>query len=165
MNELEFYRATTQACFTLLGLWWVVAQFKYREWAGSADGRRLVFHTSLLFFLPGMMSLFSLVAEDTDAVWRIAFALASAAGAASVIAALANGDPIRREVRSILAVAAAIYLAVVVVALAPDLPDNTVGLAPLEAEAGLISLMLALGVGVGWLLLSQSNHEIKREST
>jgi hypothetical protein len=159
MNELEFYRATVQAAFTLLGLWSVVAQFKYRDWVGRPEGRRLVLQTSLLFFLPGLMSLFSLIADDTDAVWRTAFGVASAGGAISVVAALVAGTALTVPLRSMLGAAAVLYAAVVLVALAPDLSYDLVGLAPLEAEAGLISLMLATGVTVAWLLLSRDAGE------
>ena len=49
----EFYREAAQVSFTLLGLRWLVIQFKYADWGRSTEGRRLVYDTSLCFMIQG----------------------------------------------------------------------------------------------------------------
>ena len=65
--------------FTLLGLWWVVAE-RRRTWFDNAHHRRMAYVVSLHFMLPGAMSVLSLVDSTGTFFWRLVFALAGIAG-------------------------------------------------------------------------------------
>src|SRR5204863_450425 len=59
-----FYGAMAQVSFTLLGLWWVVVQFKYSDLMRDRRRRIQAYDTSLYFVLPGIMSLISQLASS-----------------------------------------------------------------------------------------------------
>ena len=60
---VAFYQTAAQLCFTLLGLWWLVLQTKYKEWINDSERRRMATSISLYFLLPGAMSLIALLGE------------------------------------------------------------------------------------------------------
>ena len=62
MDTTAFYTAASALCFTLLGFWWVVVQFRHEELTGDAASRRFMFLVSLHFIVPGLVSLASLLA-------------------------------------------------------------------------------------------------------
>src|SRR6476660_3035203 len=82
----DFYLAFASVCFTLLGLWIIVVQTRHAEWRRSAVHRRRAYGVSLHFALPGLMSLLSLVDPASTELWRVAFAVVAAGGAAALIA-------------------------------------------------------------------------------
>ena len=71
----EFYVAFGTVCFTLLGLWLIVAQTRHAEWRRVATYRRRAFGVALHFSLPGLMTLLSLVDPTSRALWRVSFAI------------------------------------------------------------------------------------------
>ena len=73
---VAFYQTAAQLCFTLLGLWWLVLQTKYKEWINDSERRRMATSISLYFLLPGAMSLIALLGADIPPLWRTTFALA-----------------------------------------------------------------------------------------
>jgi hypothetical protein len=151
--EADFYRTTAQACFTLLGLWWLVAQFKYGDWVRTARGRALAYDISLFFLLPGVMSLVSLLAADTSAIWRVGFGLFAAAGALRLVRSLRSELPGETAgLRIALALSAALYAAVVFFALVPDAARDLLDLRPLQVEGLLLSAQVFLGVNLAWLV-------------
>src|SRR5437763_15060903 len=80
----DFYLAFASVCFTLLGLWIIVVQTRHAEWRRSAIHRRRAYGVSLHFALPGLMSLLSLVDPASTDLWRVAFAIVAAGGAAAL---------------------------------------------------------------------------------
>ena len=78
-------RRVALAAFALLGLWWVVVADRRREWAQLAYRRRQAYSVSLYFTLTGIMSLVSLIAGEHPEIWRAAFGLAGAMGAAELV--------------------------------------------------------------------------------
>ena len=82
----DFYLAFASVCFTLLGLWIIVVQTRHAEWRRSAIHRRRAYGVSLHFALPGLMSLLSLVDPASTDLWRVAFAIVAAGGAAALVA-------------------------------------------------------------------------------
>src|SRR5438552_14468664 len=70
-----FYSSAAGVSFTLLGLWWVVVEFKHDDLVRDALHRRLSYNVMLYFLLPGIMSLMSLLAADTRLLWRISCAV------------------------------------------------------------------------------------------
>ena len=72
----DFYGSMAQISFTLLGLWWVVVQFKYADFMKDRRRRLQTYDTSLYFVLPGIMSLISLL-TTTGLLWRITFTISA----------------------------------------------------------------------------------------
>ena len=65
MNDIDaFYQSVATVSFTLLGLWWVVLQLKFKEGRGDARRRRHAYGVALFFLLPGVMSMVSSVNSD-----------------------------------------------------------------------------------------------------
>src|SRR3712207_9092241 len=69
----RFYQSVTQVSFTLLGLWWVVVQMKFRGGAGDPRRRRHAYGVATFFLLPAVMSLISGIKNDHSTLWRVAF--------------------------------------------------------------------------------------------
>lgn len=108
------------------------------------------------------MSLVSLISEDHPALWRLAFGIAGAIGAAEVVLSLlrASSEP-RRERRGdqLLALTLPFYLAILAIAIRPTLAqDIGIDLKPLETEAVVVSVLLFLGINYGWLLFMEPPH-------
>src|SRR6185369_15763501 len=120
MDTTAFYAASSGLCFTLLGFWWVVVQFRHAELTADRETRRFIFLVSLHFIVPGVVSLASLLA--TGPMWRIAFGLAGITG---VIAAIAGtwasaAHPVLADVRRWAWLGIPIYALVTGIALVPD---------------------------------------------
>lgn len=162
MSIQDFYSAASQISFTLLGFWWAVAQFRHDDWVGDGGRRRMAHVVSLLFLLPGVMSLISMLAGDTRIIWRLSF------GAAGVLGLLATllivlGTPDEGEGRWLrpgaLFVAAPLYGLVTLFAIAPELASDLLGLQPLQAEGILLSLLVFLGVNLAWALFWEDKRK------
>ena len=59
-----FYQTVAAFCFTLLGLWWAVVQFRHAEWMNNLRQRRAAYSVHLSFLVPGIMSLGAMIAGD-----------------------------------------------------------------------------------------------------
>ncbi len=158
----QFYETLALAAFALLGLWWVVVAERRREWSVLPYRRRQAYSVSLYFTLTGIMSLVSLISADHPALWRLAFGIAGAIGAAEVVLSLlrASSEP-RRERRGqqLLALTFPFYLAIVAIAVHPTLAaDVGIHLKPLETEAVVVSVLLFLGINYAWLLFIEPPH-------
>ncbi len=147
-----FYATAAGLNFGLLGLWWVVVQFKYDAWLTDPARRRMAYDISLYFLLPGIMSLASLLATRETALWRVGFGAAALIGiieTARLLPALSSGGDRVGLISSIVTVA--IYAVVLLVAFAPKLPsDLGMNLTALEVEGVLLTLLLFLGVNLVW---------------
>ncbi len=154
MDLSVFYGIVSGLSFTLLGLWWVACQGR-KEWLDDRDGRAMAYVVSLHFVLPGAMSLLSLVAPDTPAMWRVTF---TTAGALGILATLLIVATMRRHASSELGivrvlqwVALPLYAAVTAVAAIEGLVDG-IGLAPIQVEAILLVILVLLGTQSAWLV-------------
>ena len=87
-----FYSTVAQLCFALLGLWWVVVQFKHEQWMSQPGKRRMAYSISLYFILPGLMCLVSLLAADAKILWRLGFGIAGALGGLESLYMILKGD-------------------------------------------------------------------------
>ena len=76
---VAFYATVSGLSFTLLGLWWVVAE-RRRTWFDNAHHRRMAYVVSLHFMLPGAMSVLSLADSTGTFFWHLVFVLAGIAG-------------------------------------------------------------------------------------
>ncbi len=147
-----FYATAAQLCFALLGLWWVVVQFKYEGFVRDAVRRRTAYNISLYFVLPGAMSLFSLLATELTVLWRIAFTVAAALGALESIVLLTQGGAAALPggfARAGRWIAVLLYLLIAVLAIVPDLARGA-GFEPQLVEGILLSLLVFLGVQFAW---------------
>jgi hypothetical protein len=147
-----FYSTVAQLCFALLGLWWVVVQFKHEEWMNRPGKRRMAYSISLYFILPGLMCLISLLAADAKILWRLGFGIAGALGAVESAYMIVRGDASAAPSGWLgLArwVVVLLYVLIVVLAIAPQL-GQLVGLQALEVEGILVTLMVFLGVNFAW---------------
>lgn len=158
----DFYGSFASISFTILGLWFVVAQTRYAEWMASPEHRRRASAVSLHFALPGLMSLLSLSDPQNEGLWRVTFVLAGALGGLGLAVvnrgpALHRGGPV---VRLIHRLSVGLYAVVALVALAPDsLDDLGVTAHPLRVEAITLSLLVFLGVTLAWLLMFEPGDE------
>jgi hypothetical protein len=157
----SFYATAAQLSFTLLGLWWVVVQFKHAEWMADPRRRRMAYDVSLVFLLPGLMSLTSLMAERNSALWRVGFAVAGVLGVLEAAAAIRAVRPapstFGQSAWLIRGVNALLYLVVVVVAVDPTVPqDLGLNLTGRESEAVALSLLLFLAVNLVWMMFVES---------
>lgn len=147
-----FYQTVAQLCFTLLGLWWIVLQTKYREWIGNAYRRRMATNISLYFLLPGSMSLLALLATNAPILWRAGFAVASILGAVETTLLLRRIQS-KQGSLSLMTVARwaglALYVVVALVAFLPPLTDR-LGVKPLLVAGTMLTLLVILGVSLAW---------------
>jgi hypothetical protein len=154
-----FYETLALAAFALLGLWWVVVAERRREWAALPYRRRQAYTVSLYFTLTGIMSLVSLISAAHPALWRLAFGISAALGAAEVALSVlhASAEPQReRHIHLLLSLTLPVYLVILAVAIHPSLASDVgVHLKPLETEAVVVSLLLFLGINYGWLLFME----------
>jgi hypothetical protein len=146
-----FYGAFATVCFTLLGLWFIVVQTRHAEWRRASVYRRRAYAVSLLFALPGLMGLLSLVDPASSLLWRVCFGAIAAGGAVAL--AVVRGPAPGLAGRLAYLAAIAIYALIALVAATPGLAGHGVLVHPLRAEAVLLTALLFLGINVAWLLL------------
>jgi hypothetical protein len=154
-----FYTTVASLCFALLGLWWVVVQFKHEQWMRDPARRRMAYDLSLYFILPGMMSLVSLLAADVKVLWRVGFAAAALLGAIETLAMIVTARPSASRSLGALArwVVLVLYALIAVIAVDPTLPAALgLGLKAIEVEGLLITLLLFLGVNLAWLFFTET---------
>jgi hypothetical protein len=155
MSITDFYSTASQVSFTLLGFWWAVVQFRHADWVDNPSRRRLAHVVSMLFLLPGVMSLLSMLTGEEPLLWRVTFGLAGVLGlVATLIIILGTpaegaGSWLRPGA---LFVAAPLYALVTLFAIAPGIARDLLGLQPLQVEGILLSLLVFLGVNLAWSL-------------
>jgi hypothetical protein len=157
MDTATFYATTSAVSFTLLGFWWVVVQFRHEEMTQEPGRRRLAFVVSLHFILPGLMSLGALLTGDAPIVWRLTFGLAGVAGMVAVVVAsrgVANPTGAIAAIGRYEWIALPLYAVLTLVAIRPDLVQSTVGLAPLQVEGAVMTLLVFLGIIFAWALFT-----------
>ena len=155
MDTTTVYAAASALCFTLLGFWWVVVQFRHAELTASVAARRFMFLVSLHFMVPGLVSLASLLA--TGPMWRTAFGLAGLTGILAAIAGTRAGgpaSPLLAGLRPKALIGIPVYALVAVIAAAPELVRGTLGIEPLQVEGLLLLLILLLGILLAWWLFT-----------
>lgn len=161
MNLEDFYGVTSQICFTLLGFWWAVVQFRYSHWMGNPQRRRVAHVVALLFLLPGVMSLMSMLAGDTLIIWRLTFGVAGLIGVAAVGVSISGAQVVGPQQGNSLvfqALAIVLYLLIALFAAFPELAVLGLGLQPLQLEGILLSLLVLLGVNLAWSLFAEQPH-------
>ena len=62
-----FYQAISGVSFTLLGLWFVIVQLKYKQGTGEGTRRRHAYGVAMFFLFPGIAAMLSAVNSDLHA--------------------------------------------------------------------------------------------------
>ena len=147
MDTTAFYATTAAACFTLLGFWWVIVEFRHAALTREAGPRRFAFVVSLQFVLPGLASLASLLASGP--VWRVVFAAMAVTGsAAAVLGVRALGGTLV-ALRALALASLPLYLGAGVIAAVPSSLKDA-GIDPIAVEGLVLVLVLLLGVVLAW---------------
>lgn len=154
----EFYGRFGTVSLTLLGLWLVVVQTRYDAWVASPRRRRAA-AVSLVFGLPGVMGLLSLIDRTTPELWRTAFGLGGGLGAVGLLTVAAERPNGRHSPVSVgLWAAGLLFGAVAAVAIVAGIPEvRRSDFSPLQTEAVLLSLLLLVGLALAWLLLFEDS--------
>ena len=155
-----FYATFAAIAFTLLGLWWVVIQFKYQSWMSDPQRRQMAYNISLYFILPGIMSLVSLLSGEAKFLWRGAFAIAGIFGAVEAVR-MAVGSAQNRSKWAMAGrwFAVVLYALVAVVAVFPDMIQSLgVPLKAIELEGVMLAIILFLGVNFTWLMFTEPEN-------
>jgi hypothetical protein len=151
-----FYQSVSGVSFTLLGLWWVVVQLKFKEGLGDARRRRHAYGIALFFLLPGVMSMVSSVNSDHTTLWRVAFGVTALAGLFEVALYLSTEG--RRALGPFVLrlFAVVLYVFIAGFALRPELTlDLGIELEPREVEAVLVALLVVVGANLAWFGMTE----------
>ena len=150
----SFYATVATFCFTLIGLWWGVAQTRLTSWVDKPNLRRLSQSVIMAFLVPGVMALGSQLAGDIKILWRMVFASAGILGVLAAAQFLFLGHTLR--MRLYLFATVVLYLIVTVFAIAPTLMQGVPLLSqlqPLQIEGLLLCVLIMCGVGMAWELM------------
>jgi len=147
MDVSTFYAVFSATCFTLVGLWWGVT-LRDTGWTGDPVRRRAIGGVYLAFLLPALMGLFAQVGGvEEPEIWRVSFIVIAIGGCATTLRLLATDkDPALLAIR---VGAAAIYVLIALMGAFPGAAD-LLGLRPIQVEALLLVLLVALGHALVW---------------
>ena len=155
MDTSTFYALFSATCFTLTGLWWTVVE-RHPHWLRDPVTRRQVASVYLAFLLPALMGLFAQIGgPDTPMFWRVSFVVIAVFGAVSTVRFL-RGSRHDRDAGVFARHwwgSAVVYAAVAVLGAAPGLARG-IGVTPLQAEATLLVLLVALAHALVWEFLT-----------
>ena len=157
MDTGTFYATTSAVSFTLLGFWWVVVQFRHEEMTADPGRRRLAFVVSLHFILPGLMSLGALLTGDAPLVWRLTFGIAGIAGMIAVVTRRADPDAERARSPPSVGTSGSRCPCTRSSRSSPSDPTSSsrrLGLAPLQVEGAIMTLLVVLGIIFAWALFT-----------
>ena len=152
---VAFYQTLTSVSFTLLTIWFAVMQFSHGGWRTDGDRHRATLHIALHFFLPGMLGLSSLLSAPADGgvIWRAAFVLAGAIGAAEAVQFLvAPEGPDGSVQRALRALDPLLYLALVAAAF---VPAKATTLTPLQIGGMINGALFLSGLCSVWLAFAE----------
>ncbi|MFQ6171880.1 hypothetical protein ACK8HX_09760 [Oryzobacter sp. R7] len=160
MDTSTFYALFSATCFTLTGLWWTVVERNPR-WLREEALRRRVGSVYLAFLLPALMGLFAQIGgPESPAFWRVAFVVIAVLGGVTTVRFL-RGSRLDDDAGAFARywwVTAAVYAAVAVIGVAPGLARG-VGLSPLQAEATLLVLLVAVAHALVWEFMTRHRAE------
>ncbi len=161
MDLSAFYTLLAGTSFTLVGLWWVVVQSR-PAWRTDPDRRRLAGGTYVSFLLPGLMATLAQISPDTPLLWRISFGACATVGLWSTVGLLRRerSAPVVGPFRRFRWVAGLLYLAILVLGVAPELA-RAAGITPLIVGGVLLVLLIVLAHGLTWEFLMEPEPEEK----
>ena len=157
-----FYQTVSGFCFTLLGLWWAVVQFRHAEWMSELRQRRVAYSVHLSFLIPGIMSLGAMIAGDIKILWRLVFIVACAFGIMAMFFLTVRSPAGSGKayhgffIRQGRWLTILLYALIALVAAVPSLAGVFGGsLKPLQVEGLLLTLLVFVGVSVAWDFLAE----------
>ena len=154
----RFYQAVSTVSFTLLGLWWVVVQLKYKGEEGDARRQRHAYAIALFFLLPGVMGMLSSINSDLGALWRVSFGVTAALGLLEIVLYRLSGDVYTRGAVALRACGSVLYLLIAAFAIRPELAaDLDLGMDAREVEAVFLGLLIVVGVNLAWFGMTESS--------
>ena len=118
----------------------------------------------LAFLLPALMGLFAQIGGTTNPlIWRVSFVVVAAIGCWSTLRLLqrAPGDGDAGTFARHRWIAAVIYAAIAVLGVAPELAEP-LGVTPLQAEATLLILLVAMAHALVWEFMTHEDPATKR---
>lgn len=142
-----FYSQLAGICFTLLGLWWVVVQFKYEQWLATPGRRLTAYATSANFVAVGSMALVSVLDGEASQIWRVGTAAGALLGAIAAGYAVLRGEMSRAQRASQAGAAVLLIVAFGLAFWTAPIFD----LKPIVVEALVEVGVVALNVHVVWL--------------
>ena len=131
----DFYKTVASLSFTLLGLWWVVIQLRYKDGRGAPADRRHAYGVLLFFMTPGVMGLLAVVDAQASGTWRTVFFLVAALGLAEIVLYLLSTEPKTTATLALRCVGLVDYVGIALVALAPGIVAGAAVFRPLKVEA------------------------------
>jgi len=160
MDVSTFYALFSATCFTLTGLWWTVVE-RHEHWLSRPADRRRVGSVYLAFLLPALMGLFAQIGgSESPMFWRTSFVVIAAFGCLSTVQLLrrsAAGGGAGVFARHWWATAV-LYTVIAVVGVAPKI-TAPLGVTPLQAEATLLVLLIALAHALVWEFMTHDVPE------
>jgi hypothetical protein len=158
MDVSTFYALFSATCFTLVGLWWNVVQSR-PVWMRDPELRRAVGGVYLAFLLPAMMGLFAQVGgTETPAIWRGSFVLVAVIGVVSTLSLLTRSRDQGTSATLSRVGTIVLYAAVAVIGAFPEIAEP-LDIRPIEAEAFLLILLVAMGHAVAWRFMVENPPE------
>lgn len=162
-----FYVGMAGICFTLLGLWWLVLTAQHTLWMHDPQRRRLAYHLSLYFALPGAMSLVSLLTPASAFFWRGGFVVMGLLGAIEAVLMQTRRTEIMSQARGMrvaLPIIAVVYLVVAAIAVSPSIPEKLgLDVEPTAVEGVLLVFLLVCGINLAWLGFTRVSIESRSE--
>ena len=156
----DFYSTFATVSLTVTGLWMYVAQARFREWIADRDHFRRASAVSVQLSFPGIMCLLALIDPASTLLWRVAFGVTSALAIALLISLNRRSrEPWARENAVGNWIAAALFAAIGVVAVFPEIADDLNIPSPRNIEFFLFCLLLFNGLVVAWVMLFAEAQE------
>lgn len=154
MSLDSFYAILSGICFALTGLWWTVVEGR-KDWLRNPELRSLAGGVYASFLIPGVMSLGAQIGGENKLVWRSVFVIAALFGMyyttrllARVVKFKSPGGMARSRWLVVL-----LYLVVLGLGVRPELAAPS-GLAPIQVEAFLLCIIVLMGHGLAWEMMT-----------
>jgi len=155
MDVSTFYALFSATCFTLVGLWWNVVQGR-PSWMRDPDLRRAVGGVYLAFLLPAMMGLFAQVGgTETPSIWRGSFVIVALIGVLSTLSLLTRSRDQGASAALSRVGTIVLYAVVAVIGAYPEIAEP-LDIKPIQAEAFLLILLVAMGHAVAWRFMVEN---------
>ena len=159
MDISTFYALFSATCFALLGFWWNLLQGN-PHWLRNPETRSAVGGVYLSFLLPALMGLFAQIGgSESPVFWRVSFVVIAIVGCVSTVTLLRRA----RAAEGAGAFArywwgaALVYALVAVLGVAPEIA-RAIGITPLQAEATLLIMLVALAHALVWEFMTNDAY-------
>jgi hypothetical protein len=157
MDTIAFYQTMSALCFTLVGFWWVVVQFRHDEMTRDVESRRFITLVMLQFLIPGLVNVASILSAES-LWWRLAFAAAGLLGMAAVLVGMRGA---LSDLRWYVWLSLPIYAAITLVALFDGLVESIIPVDALQVEGVLLLALVSLGVMLAWGLFTRPRQDAR----